>query len=501
MQNFKKLFEYGIFPKGNSLEISYYTLKNNDITIAAYIYKCAKDSPRVVIHKVSYRNKLNSHNVFLESGRYQVKFFVKNRGDTKYFESFLTSPIELKVLKYFLPKLYECNSTEKIIQSLVKTGLNEIDFKVIVVEKHKWNSEKYNFFFCLSEAALKIISTENCTYETAKFLFNCIFYIGNKDFLLLHERNLFSQLIINKFNQARKDVLFWFGLMQHKLGRGDIAYSAFSVLLSYKSELDFHQTGALSYLSDTSKFLDNDFNETQITYINKSLPTNSQGCILVSCDFGYFSAYLKNILHTFDKNLTVHLHLILPGSIEELNLSKISEQHENIFVSYELIDESIGNFRTYYSVSRYLILPEILNRYNLPTIVADADLDFLNIGLISVVTSVNDNEFALNIKDNDLPWLRVTAGFNVFGKHTGNANFFNVLIKYIKFCFQTGRDGWMLDQTALGQCLYFYNMGLIKSDSDFEINKLQLEKTVRQITNRAKKRVEARQALSNLRYN
>lgn len=501
MQNFKNLFEYDIFSKGNSLEISYYTLKNNDITIAAYIYKCAKDSPRVVVHKVSYSKKLDSYDIFLESGRYQVKFFVKNRGDAKYFESFLTSPIDLKALKYFLPKLYEYNSTEKIIQSLAKTGLNEIDFKVIVVEKHKSNNEKNNFFFCLSEAALKIIVTENCTYETANFLFNCIFYIGSKDFLLLHERNLLSQLIINKFNQTKKDILFWFGLMQHKLGRGDTAYSAFSILESYKNELDFHQTGALSYLSDTSRFLDKEFSKTQITYINKLIPKNSQGCILVSCDFGYFSAYLKNILHTFDKNLIVHLHLILPDNIEGLNLNEIPEQHENIFVSYELIDESIGNFRTYYSVSRYLILPEILNRYNLPTIVADADLDFLNIDLISVVTSVNDNEFALNIKDNDLPWLKVTAGFNVFGKNTGNEDFFNVLTKYIKFCFETGRDGWMLDQTALGQCLYFYNMGLIKSSSDFEINKLQLEKTVRQITNRAKKRVEAKQALSNLKYN
>lgn len=500
MEKFKDLFEYNIYFIGNSLNFSYRILNNKSISIAAYIYRCNKNCPKTIVYKTSYNKSIDNHKVNLVSGRYQVKFFVKNKGDTKYSESFLTSPTYLNVLKNFLPRLYEYDSIQKIIFSISKSGLNEIDFKVIAVEKHRSNDSKHKFFYVLSETALKVLTTENCTYETANFLLNCIFYTGSKEFFILYKHELLGQLFINKFNQSRKDILFWFGVMEHKLGNKEVAYSVFNVLLSYKSELDFHQTGALSYLSSPEIIEDIIFVEFEIKHIDKIVRNCFEGCILISCDFGYFSAYLKNILHTFDKRIIVHLHLILPNDIKELNLSKISEKYENIFISYEYIDKSIGNIKTYFSVSRYLILPEILNRYNLPTIVADADLDFSDVDLLSVFTNVGDNQFALNIKDNDLPWLKVTAGFNVFGKDTGNVEFFKVLIRYIRFCFATGRDGWMLDQTALSQCLYFYSAGLMKSSSDFKINKLHLEKTVRQVSNRAKKRVEAKQALSTLKH-
>ncbi|MGP4788872.1 hypothetical protein ACTXGJ_07045 [Psychrobacter sp. 1Y11] len=486
-----KIFDLGV-------KLSY-TSNLEDHEVATYLF-IVKNNENILLEKIWYQKNIQDKEISLESGKYFFVFYIRKKGEKKYLLSRKSEFINVKLLSSFIKYFFNPKTTDKVLRRLVDQNLNDIDFGHVRSAKHGSVKVSEDFYSTLCQSCLNILSENPRIDRSRSFLLNCIFYMADSSFLSGNKYKLILFLINSASISSEKDILFWYGLMMYKMEEYSVAEQTFEKLVSFKEQLSYHQTGSLSYLSDTKNFLDKDFNDVKINYIYKKTSKKTQGCILISCDFGYFSAYLKSILHAFDERLIVHLHLILPDNVEELNLSKISEKYENIFVSYEFVEKTIGNVRTYYSVSRYLILPEILNRYKLPTIVADADLDFLNIDLISVVTSVGDNEFALNIKDNDLPWLKVTAGFNVFGKNTGDADFFNVMIKYIRFCLETGKDGWMLDQTVLGQCLYFYSIGLIKTSSDFEINRLQLEKTVRQVTNRAKKRVEAKQALLTLNY-
>lgn len=490
--------EYSIKVMKSSVKLSYAT-QSAGHEIATYLFRIDNGEP-ILLEKVWYQRDVQDKLIKLESGKYYFVFYFKKIGEKKYSFNKKSGVFNIKILAGFVPQFFDPKNTRKVLRDLVDKNLNDIDFGSIRSAKHGSVKVSQEFYTNLCKNCLDIILDYPEVNSSRSFLLNCIFYMGASSFLLENKEKLTFILINSTSICLEKDILFWYGLMMYKLENYVIAEQAFEKLINFKAQLSYHQTGALSYLSDTSKFINQKFTDSTINYIKKSLSKSYKGCILISCDFGYFSAYLKNILHNFDKRVIVHLHLILPNDIKELNLSKISEKYENIFISYEYIDKSIGNIKTYFSVSRYLILPEILNRYNLPTIVADADLDFSDADLLSVFTNVGDNQFALNTKDNDLPWLKVTAGFNVFGKDTGNVEFFKVLIRYIRFCFATGRDGWMLDQTALGQCLYFYSAGLMKSSSDFKINKLQLEKTVRQVSNRAKKRVEAKQALSTLKH-
>lgn len=486
-----KLFDLGI-------ELSYVS-NIEDYEVATYLFM-SKNNEDVLLEKIWYQNNIQDKKIDLESGRYYFIFYIRKKGEKKYSINRKSEFFNFKLLSGFALPFFDSRNTDKILRRLVSQNLNDTDFGHVRSAKHGSVKVSGEFYPTLCKNCLDIILDYPEIKSSRSFLLNCIFYIGDPRFLLENKEELILILISSTSICSEKDILFWYGLMMYKLENYIIAEQAFEKLIKFKDQLSYHQTGALSYLSDTSKFLETELNDVNLNYIFKNSSRVFQGCILISCDFGYFSAYLKNILHLFDDDLIFHLHIILPDNVKELNLNEISENYENVFISYELVSNYIGNIKTYYSVSRYLILPEILKRYNLPTIVADADLDFSSLNLISIVNSVGDNQISLRITDSDLPWLKVTAGFNIFGKNTYDASFLGKLTRYIRFCLETGKDGWMLDQTALGQCLYFYNIGLMEESSNFQINKISLDTSVKQVSNRAKKRVEAQQALSNLNY-
>ncbi len=491
-------FSYSVKTFDLGIKLSYTSnLEGHDV--ATYLF-IVKDNENILLEKIWYQQNIQDKEISLESGRYFFVFYIRKKGEKKYLLSRKSEFFNVKLLSSFAKSFFDPKTTDKVLRRLVNQNLNDIDFGHVRSAKHGSIKVPKEFYNILCNSCLNILSENLDIYNSRSFLLNCIFYIADSSFLSENKYKLILFLVDSASVSLEKDVLFWYGLMMYKTGNFAIAEQTFEKLVKFKDQLSYHQTGALSYLSDTSKLSYKELNDIKVTYIHKNPSKNFQGCILISCDFGYFSAYLKNILHTFNENLIIHLHILLPNNIKELNLNEISEKYENIFVSYEFVDNLIGNVKTYYSVSRYLILPEILNRYKLPTIVTDADLDFSDLDLLSVVANVDDNEILLRITDSDLPWLKVTAGFNAFGKNTYDANFLKVLKNYVRFCLETGKDGWMLDQTALGQCLYFYNIGLIEDSSNFQISKISLDSSVKQVTNRAKKRVEAQQALLTLNY-
>lgn len=486
---FKGIFDYSFDTKNNGLEISY-RVTDNDASIAAYIYLYNKGSDRVVVHKIGYHKVLDNYHIPLVSGRYQIKFFVRKKGDAKYSDSLLTQLIDLKVLWNYLPLLHQINLTKETITLLADNGLNKIDFDTIVAEKHKSGSGSSEFFNVLSETSLSILSKNICTYDTAKFLFNCIFYTAGKDFLVLYKEQITFLLLHDNFNQSKKDILFWFGLMEYKIGYKSVTHQAFSKLLSYKNELEFHQTGSIAYLDDISVFDNVQVESCNLHVFNNSHSDSIEGCLLISCDYGYYLAYVKEKLINISNGVLVHLHFVITLESEIYKITKELKGMLNVNYSYELVGSEVGNLKTYYSIARYMILDQVIRRYKLPTLVADADLDFDLINLLDVFRSVKSNDIILRKTSSDLPWLRVLAGFNVFGYNTFDSSFLIYLKKYLTYCIYNERDGWMLDQVALSQCLYFCEdkKFALNEDTSFLDCEEFLTVNIKQVANRQQKR-------------
>lgn len=475
MKVFKDLFEYDFYTKNDGIEISYRAITDSSILIAAYIYRYDKGTERIVVYKGKYNKDLSRYHVSLESGRYQLKFFVKSRNENAYLDSLLTPTIDLSVLENYLPQLYLESYIDETIKLLARNGLNAIDFKIIMQLKHGSSSCPAGFLNNLAEVASKILSFESYNTKTSQFLLNCIFYTSNKDFLVLHRNELIFQLFENGSTQDSKDILFWFGVMEYKLESYFTAYQAFSKLIKFKDKLSFHQTGCISYLHSMSLLDSQEVVEDNITIIDACNFMNVDNCILISCDYGYYMVYVKNRLKEIGINSLVHIHFVLFNQAEVEEVNEDLKGLLNINYSYEIVSNKIGNIKTYCSIARYLVLNKILKKYNLPVLVADADLDFNLLNLEGIFEGLGGKDILLRKTSSDLPWLKVLAGFNIFGYETFDTSFLRALKKYLIYCYYSGRDGWMLDQVALTQCMHFHN----QSDIDNDTNILNLDDFVK----------------------
>lgn len=491
MDVFKDLFEYSVISKDDGFNISYRCTYEKEAVISVYFYKLIEGNKRVIVSKLGYRKELQKYHLALESGRYQIKFFIKLKEETSYFDALLTPVYELEVLSNYLPQLLNLNELSKIISKLALNGLNNIDFKVISGAKAGAYSCPPNFFEVLSESAIDLLKRNKYGYSTTEFLLNCIFYTGNKEFLLRHMDYLLYELINNKSEQKKKDILFWFGVANYKTGKHLIATKAFSGLIEFKDDLRFYQTGSISYI-DSLETLDTlEINEIDNgVQLAKNFDHSCYiGCLLISCDYGYYKVYLEDQLEKLNGLYLIHVHFILIDNTYLNSIRKDIDSFDNVNYSYEIVSSNVYNIRTYYSISRYLILSDIIKIYSLPVIIADADLDFNRLDLMSVFESTDSKSIYLNEVYSDLPWFKVLAGFSVFGKDAVNSKFISNLKKYLSSCYYTGRDGWMLDQVALCQCLEFHNSNDSKDDIKIYNLNDSFKVDIKQVPNRVEKRL------------
>ncbi len=102
---------------------------------------------------------------------------------------------------------------------------------------------------------------------------------------------------------------------------------------------------------------------------------------LVCCDSRYFKlfgeALVNSLAHRAVARLLLHVHLVNPDDAAESLLVRLrSKSIVSIGSSREWIDFSEfsdSSRRTYLSCARYLVLPEVLDIYNKPALVADID--------------------------------------------------------------------------------------------------------------------------------
>lgn len=491
MEVYKELFKYATAIRDDGFDISYESIYDKNSLIAVYIYRVQSNGDRAVCAKLGYRVQLQNYHIALPSGRYQIKFFIKLKESARYFESLLTSIYELKVLYNFLPQILKQDNQKDVLSKLALNGLNDQDFKVVSAATGGAYGISPSSLQELSESALSLLKLKEYNSSTTSFLLNTIIYAGSLTFLSKNIDFLLYEIIKDRVNQKKEDILFQFGLLKYKTNNHYIAYRAFSDLLAYKNDLKFYQTGCISYLDsiETLNKISTIEPSSLISIYSIHEKKDYIGCVLVSCDYGYYKIYLEEQLKSLNEEYLIHIHFILPDNSNIKNIEEDLCNFINVNYSYEVMGDVKYSMRTYCSISRYIIVSDIISFYGLPVIVADADLDFNYLDIVGVFKDADCNSIYLRETKSDLPWFRVLAGFNVFGGESYDSSFLKVLKKYLLRCYYSGRDGWMLDQVALCQCLEFYKSS--RSEADCNIYSLNdsFKINIKQVSNRVQKRL------------
>ncbi len=100
----------------------------------------------------------------------------------------------------------------------------------------------------------------------------------------------------------------------------------------------------------------------------------------IACDSRYFMLFAESVLRSAARNagvgIGVHFHVINPDA-DALNLiQRLDASERPVVFSTETVDLnalSIDERKTYYSCSRFFLLPEILDNYGKMVLVTDAD--------------------------------------------------------------------------------------------------------------------------------
>jgi len=180
---------------------------------------------------------------------------------------------------------------------------------------------------------------------------------------------------------------------------------------------------------------------------------------LICCDNRYLrlfgEAVGESVARNIDLKCALHIHVVNPDADAEAFLSNL-RTNLNIPLYFSKEDTDLSVFddhqrRTYYSCARYLVLPEMLGRYKLPVLVADADI--LPVKTLRKLFSV--------LRESDVGLMKFhREGYNIMALISASVVFVNrteaglgfceALVRYLSDRMQDPAAlTWHLDQAAL----------------------------------------------------
>ncbi|WP_152608114.1 hypothetical protein [Burkholderia sp. A9] len=181
-------------------------------------------------------------------------------------------------------------------------------------------------------------------------------------------------------------------------------------------------------------------------------------CILIAGNSSYITRFLDNYaksIATHCPEITLHLHWIKDGNIEvdEAGSQAISEVHQILGDSFKVSSEmcpDIGDKRSYYALSRFLVARDILQSYRRLII---TDIDYEAIGSLDDFLSYCDQyEVCLQTSStvNSLfPWLKVLAGTVVVKSNSVGRLFLETYRRCYELTYLPYGLNWGIDQNIL----------------------------------------------------
>jgi hypothetical protein len=209
------------------------------------------------------------------------------------------------------------------------------------------------------------------------------------------------------------------------------------------------------------------FPGVRVTKAPKS--TDVERVFFVACDYIYYDLYMESLcrsINLYSLDSLIHIHVI-----DSPSQSLIVENNTFDNVEFSFSNCSYKNKKQYYAVSRFLLLPKILNIYKGKTvIILDADvlvnkdigkylIDFsLNESAsVSLVSAYHQDLFSdsglipLSKYLNHMPWRAVKAGLVSVKSNIPGRRFSTALSSHILYSFIRNRLSvkWWLDQGVL----------------------------------------------------
>jgi hypothetical protein len=181
--------------------------------------------------------------------------------------------------------------------------------------------------------------------------------------------------------------------------------------------------------------------------------TSGRWVVVVSCDDKMFETYGRWFISNYRQKNTATIHFHISISETDVALSKrrlqsMVSEFASVNCTYDVIKPEE---RTWTSLSRLVLAPELMKCYGTNVVIMDLDsrpsfcfadiLDFLCAHGIDVGTCSSQTL---------IPWVQINAGL-MFVRATGNAaNYLRIVSAYILDVISEGMH-WTLDQAAMYQ--------------------------------------------------
>ncbi|PWC32097.1 tetratricopeptide repeat protein [Azospirillum sp. TSO22-1] len=180
--------------------------------------------------------------------------------------------------------------------------------------------------------------------------------------------------------------------------------------------------------------------------------------VYVSCDAGYFARFVptmvRSIVEDSGLDCAICLHIINPDATSRDALAEIVRAHgpERFMLLRETIDLTpLGAFaKTYFACSRFLVLPDLLQRWQRPVLMLDADLMAIRDLNPLLATSVHADLGLMShaLKRLDI-WSLLYADVLHIKPSAAARRFLDLTRRYIRYFLDSGTPHWFLDQAAL----------------------------------------------------
>lgn len=180
--------------------------------------------------------------------------------------------------------------------------------------------------------------------------------------------------------------------------------------------------------------------------------------VYASCDAVYAGKFLpamvRSIVEDSGLDCAIALHLINPDAATEATLAALTAAHgrERFIVLRETIDLApLGAFaKTYFACSRFLVLPDLLVRWQRPVLMLDVDLLAIR-DLTPLLASSAHSDLGMMshaLKRLDI-WSLLYADVLHVRPTRGALRFLDLARRYIRHFLDAGAPYWFLDQAAL----------------------------------------------------
>ncbi len=198
----------------------------------------------------------------------------------------------------------------------------------------------------------------------------------------------------------------------------------------------------------------------------RAQPYKDNPIAIIACDSKYFFEHglplAYSVASTNAEKIALHFHLYMPNAsvIEALKL--LQKRLPEISIGYSLEDGEPPGEKpvVYYSCVRFIRAYQLLQHYNHPIILMDADALFQNSWDNFLPQRLKD--LALVASNNAPFWEEIMAGF-LYAKPTSAAkNYLGHVASFIFENFKSKTTRWFLDQIALSACRAHF----LKSSTD-----------------------------------